>query len=145
MSFNLTLIYCIMFPWHEPHHCYSWALHILEIKVPAANPLCAAPKHSRMMQRLNTVAPLDPTPPQNFPQHLTSSVPLLPKEKRSIDWQRFCTVVQARSSPFPPPVSRGKKSPTGAEVKKGSASFITSHNTLLARHRPGHFWSLFCN
>lgn len=142
MCFNLTLIYCIPFPWHEMHHSNRQALHVLQIRIPAVNPLCEHPSTPEWQQALNTAAQLAPNPSHIFfPQDVVD----VPKpaftqgeaeHKIQQPDRRFCTAVQAQSFPFPPPLSQGKESPTGTEMERGSASLITSHNMMLARQNP---------
>lgn len=145
MCFNLTLIYCIPFPWHERHHCNRQAVRVLQIRIPAVNPLCEHPSTLEWQWALSTAAQLAPNPSQIFfPQHVIVPKPTLTQGEAEHKVQqtdrRFCTAVQDQSFPLSPRLSQGMESPTGTEMERGSASLITSHNMMLARQNPS--WTL---
>lgn len=66
MCFNLTLTYCIPFPWHEMHHCNRQAVHVLQIRISAVNPLCEHPNIPEWQWALSAAAQLAPNPSRFF-------------------------------------------------------------------------------
>lgn len=105
MCFNLTLIYCIPFPWHETHHCNRQAVHVLQIRIPAVNPLCEHSNTPEWQRALSAAAQLAPNPSQIFFFHkmlLMLPSPLLLEVKLNTKYNRLTEgfVLQSKTKLF---------------------------------------------